>query len=155
MRQLLFRELGLKGNRENYYDPDNSYLPRVLDRKLGIPISLSVITMLVARRVGFELEGIGLPGHFLVRYRSGRTETYIDSFNGGRIWTREDCLHYLQGQGGGHGVREEHLRTYTTREILIRMLANLLHIYRGREEVEKAKRVSEMIHVLVGERFTK
>lgn len=146
LNHLLFRERGLQGNRENYFDPDNSYLPRVLERRLGIPISLSVVAMLVSRRVGFELEGVGMPGHFLLRYRKGRSEVFLDAFNGGRIWTLEDCLHYLRAEG--YGFREEHVRTYGAREILTRMLANLLHIYRSREDETRENRITAMLEAL-------
>ncbi len=146
LSHLLFREMKLHGNREEYDDPENSYLNRVLDRRLGIPISLSVIAMLVARRVRFELEGVGMPGHFLLRYRSGGREYYLDPFNGGRAWSLEDCVQYLRNQG--HDLREEYLRAYTTREILIRMLANLLGIFRQRGDEERVQRVSAMLEAL-------
>ena len=146
LNHLLFREMGLKGNRQNYYDPQNSYVHRVLERRLGIPISMSVVTLLVAQRIGLELEGVGLPGHFLLRYRSGKKEVYIDPFDGGRVWSLEDCLHHLHGQG--YGFREEYFRAFDTREILIRILANLLGVYNQREDRGRCNRVTRMLEVL-------
>lgn len=146
LSHLLFTEIGFRGNRQEYYDPQNSYLHRVLDRKRGIPISLSVVAMLVARRIGLSLDGIGLPGHFILRYRSGRNERYFDPFNRGRAWSLEDCLQHLRDQG--YGFDERYLRPYSPREILIRMLANLLTIHRSRQDERATQRLTDMLVAL-------
>src|SRR5581483_372967 len=86
LNQTLFQHNGLQGNREEYYDPRNSYLNEVLDRRLGIPITLALIYMEVGRRLGFPLFGVGMPGHFLLKhYDIDGRETLIDCFNGGDI----------------------------------------------------------------------
>src|SRR6202007_3458362 len=92
LNHVIFEEGHLRGNREDYYDPRNSFLNDVLDRGLGIPITLSIIYMEVARRVGFLLSGVGMPGHFLLKhYGDDGQETLIDCFNRGGIPSRQDC----------------------------------------------------------------
>src|SRR5580700_6187370 len=93
---VLFEEAELRGNRDDYYDPRNSYLNEVLDRRLGIPITLAVIYMEVGRRLGFPLFGVGMPGHFLLKhYDIDGKETLIDCFNGGDILSPQDCQRRL------------------------------------------------------------
>jgi len=150
---LLFREVGLRGNRENYYDPENSYLNSVLERKLGIPISLSVVCMLVSRRLGLKLEGIGLPRHFIVGYRLGGGKgrdsgkmRYNDPFNAGQEWSLEDCLQHLRAQG--YPVDDRFLEPCDSTSILIRMLGNLLHIYKGLGDESATARVETLLIAL-------
>jgi len=97
LNRVLFDEEGLRGNRENYYDPRNSFLNDVLDRKLGIPITLSVVYMDVARRVGFSLAGTGMPGHFLLKHYDVMSgEIIVDPFNRGRIVSTIECQQQIQ-----------------------------------------------------------
>src|SRR5438132_13692883 len=84
INKYLFRELGFSGNDENYYDPQNSYLNRVIDLRKGNPINLSLLYILLARRLRLPVAGIGLPGHFLCRYQSISAELYFDPFHGGK-----------------------------------------------------------------------
>src|ERR1700685_3281293 len=97
LNHTLFEEAGLRGNREDFYDPRNSFLNDVLDRKLGIPITLSVVYLEVARRVGFPVAGVGMPGHFLLKhYDVVAGEIFIiDAFDRGRILTPDDCQRRL------------------------------------------------------------
>ena len=139
---LLFLELGYRGNRESYYDPQNSYLNRVMERKLGIPISALGHLILLARRLGQRIEGVGMPGHFLLRYRNGRQAVFLDPFDQGRRWTYQDCIAHLEAEG--FAFRDEYLRALTDREILLRMLGNLLQIYHSLEDHERAERVTRM-----------
>lgn len=128
---FIFEEEGFAGNQLNYYDPSNSYLNRVLERRTGIPISLSIVYMEVGRKAGLEVEGIGLPGHFIVRAReSGSLEAaLVDPFNG-RMLGLEDCQDRLDEVYGGQvALTQEHLRATTSREILVRLLTNLKAIY--------------------------
>jgi regulator of sirC expression with transglutaminase-like and TPR domain len=127
----LFVEYGLRGNADNYYEPDNSLLHRVLERRLGIPISLSVVTIEVGRRAGVVMEGVGMPGHFLVRAADG---TLFDPFHGGRMLDEAAVaqrFRTLGGGGQGPDARAAALPTVGTRQILDRMLANLAAIYRN------------------------
>ena len=91
VRETLFGEAGFRGNDAHYYDPRNSYLNEVLDRRLGIPISLSIVFMAVARRLGLAVEGVAFPGHFLVKHRAGSRELFLDPYRGGEILSAEDC----------------------------------------------------------------
>jgi regulator of sirC expression with transglutaminase-like and TPR domain len=130
VRETLFDEAGFRGNEAHYYDPRNSYLNEVLDRRLGIPISLSVLFLSVARRVGLELEGVRLPGHFLVKHVSGGRELFIDPYRGGEILTAEECAERFRALTQGKGSWEPRfLEAATPRQILARMLHNLKRIY--------------------------
>ncbi len=91
LREYLFEEQGFAGNAEDYFDPRNSYLNEVLDRRLGIPITLSLVLIEVGRRLGLQMEGIGLPGHFVTGARVGGEPVLLDPFNGGAILTGEAC----------------------------------------------------------------
>lgn len=123
----LFSELGFKGNEQNYYEPDNSYLNRVLDRRTGNPITLCLFYMLLARRLQLPIVGIGLPGHFICRHQSASGEIYVDVFNRGRLLTKADCVHYLVR--GNYDLREEYLAPVSPRRIFLRICSNLHQIY--------------------------
>lgn len=124
----LFEREGFTGNRDNYYDPRNSLLPHVLTRRLGIPITLAVVTMEVGRRAGVPIEGIGMPGHFLVRPVGG--DTLLDVFDGGTELTPEACEARFR-ELGGTGPFGPHLLPVTpTTAILTRMLENLRAVFR-------------------------
>ena len=131
LNRVLFDEEGLRGNRDDYYDPRNSFLNDVLDRKLGIPITLSVIYLDVARRVGFPIAGTGMPGHFLLKhYDVMAGEILIDPFNRGRIVGNADCQQRLNEIYSGEvELQPEFLKAVTHREILTRVLNNLRQIY--------------------------
>ncbi len=143
----LFDHLDFHGNTVNYYDPDNSYLNQVIDQRLGIPISLSVLMLLVAKRLSLPLVGVGLPGHFLIRYEGPGQKTdpqiYIDPFNRGQILTKEECAKFIQEAGYGH--REEYFRTFTSSEILIRMMRNLIFVYNRLQEIQKVEWLSRYV----------
>lgn len=126
----LFGPGGFHGNSGQYEDPENSYLNRVLDRRLGIPISLSVLAIEVGRRVGVPLVGIGLPGHFLVRHAGGGEEL-LDPFNGGRAVPPEECERLVRRiYGPALEFSASMLAPVSARAILARMLANLSQIFR-------------------------
>ncbi|HEY9232011.1 MAG TPA: transglutaminase-like domain-containing protein [Blastocatellia bacterium] len=141
----LFEDYGFQGNRDNYYDPRNSFLNEVIDRRLGIPITLSVIYMEVARRIGFAVEGVGLPGHFIVRHRSAAEIIYIDPFSRGRVLGERGCAELVaEISGGKTPLLAEHLSPVTAKQILMRMLSNLLSIY-ARSDHRRALAVIERI----------
>jgi regulator of sirC expression with transglutaminase-like and TPR domain len=123
----LFTELGFRGNTEHYQDPDNSYLDQVLRRRVGIPISLSVLTMEVGRRAGVVLDGVGMPGHFLVRHRADPA-TFLDPFGGGRRLDAAGCQEIFSALGGT-GWDEAYLEPVGARAILVRMLLNLQGLF--------------------------
>ena len=144
----LFEDYGFQGNRDNYYDPRNSFLNEVIDRRVGIPITLSVLYIEVARRIGLAIEGVGLPGHFVVRHQSAREAIYIDPFNGGRVLGEMGCAELVTEMSGGRRVLEpEHLRPVTRKQLITRMLSNLLAIY-ARNDHRRALGVIERILIL-------
>ena len=132
LSHFLFEEQGFAGNTEEFHDPRNSFLNDVIDRRLGIPISLSVIYMDVGRRLGLNLHGVSFPSHFLVKAVDQRGELIIDPFNKGQILDLDDIRDRLrQIYGQPVEVQPEMLKTADTRQILSRMLRNLKNIYTG------------------------
>lgn len=130
INSTLFDRMGFHANRQNYYDPRNSFLNEVVDRRTGIPITLSVVYMEVARRIGFIIQGVGMPGHFIVKHPSEHGDLFIDPFNGGRIFGEVGCAELVSELSGGKlRLRQEHLAAVTKKQILQRMLSNLLGIY--------------------------
>jgi regulator of sirC expression with transglutaminase-like and TPR domain len=123
INQYLFGELGFGGNEQNYYDPENSYLNRVLDRRTGNPINLCLVYLLLARRLRLPIAGIGLPGHFLCRYQSTSGEIYIDAFHRGKLMTKADCIHYLVR--GNYDLRDDYLTPVSARRMFLRICGNL------------------------------
>ena len=134
---LLFGVIGLSGNRDDYYDPRNSYLNHVIERRLGIPITLSLLCVEVGRRAGVPILGIGMPGHFLIRHRD-EPNFFVDPFNGGLLLNQDECGALLR-QAAGDAVRlqSHHLDPVTPREMLARILRNLKAIYWDREDFDR------------------
>ena len=150
LNHVLFEEVNLRGNREDYYDPKNSFLNDVLDRGLGIPITLAIVYMEVARRVGLPLAGVGMPGHFLLKHFSddGR-ETLIDCFNRGDVLSRQECQSRLDEiYSGEMRLRPEFLQPISRRQILTRMLNNLKTVYLSTRNFRKALLVSDLTLVI-------
>jgi regulator of sirC expression with transglutaminase-like and TPR domain len=142
--QRLFRTFGLRGNQSEYYDIRNSCLNDVLDRRLGIPITLSVVYMEVARRLAKPVHGIGLPAHFIVRFNDGDLDIFIDPFHGGRFLSREDCVKLVSERTGAPPGDAAFLPC-TPRQIAIRMLQNMKGIYVRDQEYGKALRISDLL----------
>ena len=125
--ERLFGELGFVGNRSDYHDPANSWLDQVLERRLGIPITLSIVVMAVGRRAGVEIEGIGMPAHFLCRDRA--TGLYIDPFGGGTLLDRDGVGALFRSLNGDHlRLTDQMLAPVGSRLIIRRMLNNLAQI---------------------------
>lgn len=130
LREHIFAELRFRGNREQYFDPRNSFLNDVLDRRLGIPITLCIVLMEVGRRLGLSIDGIGLPGHFIAGVRLGDARLYLDAFHGGRVLTEEQCAEVAaRAVGRRIPIEPGHLRPVRPRQLLGRMLNNLKGIY--------------------------
>ncbi|HEV2391389.1 MAG TPA: transglutaminase-like domain-containing protein [Verrucomicrobiae bacterium] len=146
LNQYLFNELSFAGDEENYYDPDNSYLNRVLDRRAGNPINLCLVYLLLARRLQLPIVGIGLPGHFICRYQSTAGEIYIDPFDGGKLMTKADCVQYLLQ--GNYSVRDDYLAPVTSRRMLLRICGNLHQIYLHLAQAETATRFQRYLVAL-------
>ncbi len=134
---LLFGVIGFAGNYDDYYDPGNSYLHQVLERRRGIPVTLSLLCIEVGRRAGVPVLGIGMPGHFLIRHRD-EDSFFVDTFNGGVLLSQAECGALLR-QATGEAARLEahHLNPVTPREILARILRNLKATYWDREEFDR------------------
>jgi len=149
LNHYLFDELGFAGNTEDYHDPRNSYLNEVLDRRTGIPISLSTVYATVARHAGLPIWGVGFPGHFLVKVAGEGEEIVLDPFNRGAILTETDCRKLLQRATEGRGVfSQDLLQTTGTKAILGRMLGNLKGIYSATRQYAKALSCVERILLL-------
>lgn len=126
----LFEEEGFRGNSDEYYDPRNSFLNDVLDRRVGIPISLSTVFIEVGARLGLAVSGVGLPGHFIVRVHDDKGDVLVDPFHGGTLLSEEDCQKRLDRVSGGKmRLRPHHLASCSPKQILGRMLSNLKAIY--------------------------
>ena len=146
INSVIFLDYGYHGNRQNYYDPRNSFLNQVIDRRTGIPITLSILYMALAERVGIPLLGVGMPGHFLVKHSGSPGEIFIDPFNGGRLMDAGGCGKLLEEISGGRlELKPDHLRAVSKKQILTRMLANLLGIYSEGKDYPRAIRAVEYI----------
>lgn len=139
LNKHLFVRGGLRGDAARYYDPDNSCIHRVIDRRRGIPITLSVIYMLVARRLGLPIKGVGMPGHFIVKYEGDGEETWIDPFHQGRLLSRTDCIRHMRRSG--YPYRKQLLQPVKDRAIVRRMLGNLQRIYTETEQIAQAEQI--------------
>mgnify|MGYP000903453888 CR=1 FL=1 len=140
----LFRTVGLRGNQSEYYDVRNSCLNDVLDRRLGIPITLSVVYIEVARRLAKPVHGIGLPTHFVVQFDDGDLNVFIDPFHRGRFLSKADCVR-LVAERTGASPPDSAFQPCTPRQIAIRMLQNMKGIYVREQEYAKALRVFDLL----------
>lgn len=151
----LFDELGYSGNHDEYYDPRNSYLNEVIERRLGNPISLAMVQIEVARRLGVPLDGVSFPGHFLVRLPVDGGILVMDPFNGGRpLGTeelRERAKPHLGGDIPDDSALLQILDPASHRAILIRVLRNLHGVYAEREEWDRAARSADRVLKLAPE----
>lgn len=143
---ILFNILQFRGNEEEYYDPRNSCLNSVLMRRLGIPITLSVLYIEVARRLNRSVYGVGLPGHFIVAYEDTEARYWIDPFHGGQILTFAECC-ALAKQAANVDIRLNPavFAPVNNRQILVRMLSNLKAIYLRGEAFDKARAVLDLL----------
>jgi regulator of sirC expression with transglutaminase-like and TPR domain len=149
LREFLFAEEGFRGNADDYYDPRNSCLNDVLERRRGIPITLALVMMEVGARVGLRIIGIGLPGHFVVSARVGADSVLLDPFSGGTVLTREEA-HEVVARAVGRSVKldEASFAPCSRRQILARMLNNLKAIYVTRGEWSKAMAAIERLLIV-------
>src|SRR6266852_5649960 len=149
LREFLFEEEGFSGNGNDYYDPRNSCLNDVLDRRLGIPITLSVLTIEIGRRVGVEVDGVGLPGHFIVSARLAGRRVFLDPFDGGAVLTPERAEE-IAARAVGRPVKleEAHWAPCSKHQIVVRMLRNLKGIYAKRQDWDRALGVVDRLLVL-------
>jgi regulator of sirC expression with transglutaminase-like and TPR domain len=149
INQVLFQELGFHGNETSYYDPRNSYLNEVIERRTGIPITLSLIYLYVAEQLDFPMVGIGMPGHFLVQPKFDDVGIYVDPFHQGEILFPEDCQARLTEIYGVHVTMQPHyLSPVSSPQFLFRILTNLKHVYLNRGDLVKGLAAVERILML-------
>ena len=146
LNQYFFTELGFAGSEEFPYDPQCSYLNRVVDRRTGNPVNLCAVYLFLTRRLRLPVTGIALASHFLCRYQSSTQEVYIDIFRGGTLLTKAECVrHLLRNQ---HAVRTGALKPVSARRVFLRMCANLHRTYAHLEMTEEAARVHRYLLAL-------
>ena len=142
---FMFKE-GFRGNQDDYYDPRNSFLNEVLDRKLGIPITLSLVYLAIADRVGIALRGVGLPAHFVVKYAGRTQEIFVDPFHEGAFLTRAGCeCRVSQVLDVPVTLTDDQLEPAPNDQIVLRLLGNLKAIYLKQEDFQRALRVQQRI----------
>ena len=142
MIEFLAEEIGLTGNRSDYDDPNNSYLNRVIDRRIGIPISLSVIAIGLADRLGIPIYGVGMPAHFLVKYSDAHGEVYFDLFHDGQPVSREECVRFLLR--AGIQPKPAYFQASDASSILLRMIRNLRQIARSSGNRQMYEELTEL-----------
>ena len=149
LNHVLFNERGFRGNRDDYYDPKNSFLNDVIERKTGIPITLSVLYLEVARRLGVGLHGVGFPGHFLVKWAHDREQIFIDPFHRGEIKLTKDLSDMLEKLYGSKiALKAQFIEPAGKRQILKRMLANLKAIYLKKDALVEALSMLDRLIIL-------
>lgn len=147
--RYLFHDLGFRGNAQDYYDPRNSYLNEVLDRRLGLPITLSVVAMVVGQRAGLNVVGVGLPGHFVAKAMADGQEVLFDPYHGGRPLSREQCEHLVeQVSGVAFTATPAALQAVPLGFIVLRMLTNLKGVYLRQGDFTRAVRTIERLSLL-------
>jgi regulator of sirC expression with transglutaminase-like and TPR domain len=152
INKYLFEELGYQGNLDDYYNVKNSFLNDVIDRRMGIPITISVIYLEIAKRINFPMVGIGMPGHFLIRPDFEDSAIFIDPFNKGEILFPQDCQEKLsQLYQEPIKLESRFLAPVSNRQILARMLTNLKFIYLRTQQLSKALGVIDGILMLFPE----
>lgn len=143
----LFQSLGFAGNETRYYDADNSYLSRVIDTRRGIPVTLTVLMLLLARRLRLPLYGVGTPGHFLAGFKDGGAALFVDCFRGGQLMTLPEVKRMLVRNG--YEWRPELGKPVGSRDILARMLRNLISIYQKTGAADRAERLSTLVEIVL------
>lgn len=147
--RYLFHDMGFRGNYQEYYDPRNSYFNQVLDRRTGIPISLSAVAIAIGARAGLEIVGVGLPGHFVVKAVAGPREVLFDPFHGGRLLTPEDCERLIErATGRPFRATPASLEALPLGLMVLRMLNNLKAVYFREGEFARAVRVLQRLRQL-------
>lgn len=145
LSRFLFDDLGFSGNQQDYYDPRNSYVNEVLKRRLGIPITLSLIYMEVGRRIGVPMVGVGLPGHFLMRHAE-EPGLFVDAFHGGLLLSREECVQRFRDlTHPDEPWSDQYLAPISKRDMLTRMLRNLKVAHLRRKDNERALFTATML----------
>lgn len=144
--QFVFRELRFRGDSKNYHDPDNAFLDRVIDRRRGLPIMLSLVVMFIARRLSLPFFGVNMPIHFMLMYKMPGKDILIDPFDGGTVVTYDQCYYFLKKNG--IEPRPEHLQQADNADILARCIRNLIHSYAKNSQDRKVKDLKELLQMV-------
>ena len=147
LNKFLFQEKGFSGNEKNYFSSDNSFLNKVLSNKTGIPISLSVLCILIGKRLNLPIVGVGMPCHFIAKYDILSGPIYFDPFNKGKVLSYRQCVELVESFGLKF---EDHFLTQSgNRETLIRMINNLIMVYKQNKEVKEMGQLTEYVKILL------
>ena len=153
LNQLFFKELGFRGNANDYYDPDNSYLNRVIERRCGLPITLSLLYMEIGQQAGIPLQGVAFPGHYLVKVKIGGGEAFLDVFNGGTSLTYDDLVARIELDLDTVCTTPNTIAAFlheaSPRETLARTLRNLKNIYRYDKDWKRLLNVQQRMVILL------
>ncbi len=153
LMRVLFEEEGFTGNVPDYFDPRNSYLNDVIDRRLGIPITLSILAIAIGQRIGVEIVGLALPGHFIAKAIDGKEEILFDPFNRGDFLTTADCEHLVEtATGKPFVVTRQDLSAAPPRLIVTRLLNNLRVIYTEVQDFPRLARAGPAATIASGRR---
>lgn len=147
INEYLFFKNGFTGNEKNYYDPDNSYMNKVMDEKKGIPVTLSILYLLITRRLEMPVYGLSLPGHFILKYSDEKDEFFIDPFNKGVIISIKEAQNFIKNIGMTDEEFKEipYLKNSTDREIILRVMRNLAEIYKKTGELVKTEQMEKIM----------
>ena len=145
----MFDTDGYAGDATNYYDPRNAYLNEVIDRRTGLPITISIVFLHIAAKLGFTASGVGLPGHYIVKVQFALNEVYVDPFHGGTTLTMPEIGALMQQvTGGAMQLAPEHLRAWSGRQTLARVLANLQNMWTRAGDPRRAASARERMEIL-------
>jgi len=145
MLQYIFRELRFRGDAVDYHNPDNAYLDRVIDRRKGLPIMLSVVVMSIARRLNLPFYGVNMPIHFMLMYQTHNQEILIDPFDGGTIVTYNQCFYFLKKNG--IEPRPEHLKKADEADVLLRCIRNLIQSYAKDKDEKRVNDLRKLLQI--------
>ena len=150
LNDYFFETQGFVGNEQDYYDPQNSFLNQVLDRRTGIPITLSLVYLELAKRIDFPMAGVGMPGHFLVRPTLADMAIFVDVFHQGEVMFEEDCRDRVRTMYGAEArILPQHLEAIGAKPFLARILTNLKMIYLQRLDIPRALAAIDRILLLI------
>jgi regulator of sirC expression with transglutaminase-like and TPR domain len=149
----LFQGMGFTGNEARYYDPDNSYLNRVIETRRGIPVSLSVLYLLLGQRLRLPVYGVATPGHFLVGFRPGPQACFLDPYHKGRVLDLNEVRRMLLRSG--YDFKPEYVARCSSRDILVRMMRNLIAIYEKTGSRERSDMLAKLVEILLADRPAK
>lgn len=145
MLKFIFEDLNFRGDAENYHSPQNCFLSQVVDRRKGLPISLSLVVMFIARRLEMPFFGINMPIHFMLNYVGDKEELLIDPYDNGAIVTYDQCYFFLKKNN--IEPRPEHFQIATNLDIVLRCIRNLIHSYERQEELERVEDLQKLLNL--------